>query len=48
MDNIKQIKEILKYKKHLTRILHRVVSFDEAASIWIHKFAALWRKKHLK
>lgn len=46
MDNMQQIEEIQRYRLHLCKILRNEINLDEAARIWIEKYARLWRNKH--
>jgi len=46
MDNLEQITEIEQYKCYLCRILGSDISLDDAARIWIDRYADAWRQQH--
>ena len=48
MDNYKQINRIERYRKHLQRVLHTDIDLNYAATIWIEKYARLWREKQVR
>ncbi len=43
MDNQEQIKEIMRYRQHLSQITHHDIDQETAALIWVRKYARLWR-----
>jgi len=47
MDNKQQIKEIKKYREHLSKSMHKSVDLNTAAELWIRKYAKIWRLKHM-
>ena len=46
MDNLEQIKEIMRYRKYLSSITHQDIDLEVAAFIWIRKYAQSWRTIH--
>jgi hypothetical protein len=46
MDNQEQIKEIMRYRLHLSRITHHEIDLETAALIWVRKYARVWRLVH--
>jgi hypothetical protein len=45
-DNRQQLLEIQKYQERLSRFIGRKIDNNTAASIWIRKYAKIWRMQH--
>lgn len=46
MDNRLQCLEIQKFQQRLSRLLGRTIDRNVAATIWVRKYAKIWRLKH--
>ncbi len=46
MDNQEQIKEIMRYREHLSELTHTDIDLNTAALIWVRKYAQIWRLHH--
>jgi hypothetical protein len=46
MDNLEQVREILRYWRNLCQTTGMTIDPDMAARLWVRRYARQWRQRH--